>query len=92
MTEAIDAVADEFAALAGFRGLVCLERDSTRNEIMVITLWEAEGIEATEAVSEAGRRRIAATTDLGVCSKRYEVLRVILGAETQLNVMEYLAS
>jgi hypothetical protein len=92
LTEAIDAVAEEFASLPEFRGLLCLERDGTRDEIVVVTLWDADGLDATEAVSEAGRKRIAATTDLGVCSKRYEVLRSVSGHTTIGTVLEPLAS
>lgn len=65
--------------------------DATRNEVIVITLWDGDGLEATEAVSEAGRKRIAATTDLGVCSKHYDVLRLFSGATTPVTVLEALA-
>jgi hypothetical protein len=92
LTEAIDAVTEEFASLPDFRGLLCLERDGARDEVIVVTLWDGDGLDATEAVSEAGRRRIAATTDLGVCSKRYEVLRLVSGLTMLETVVEPLAS
>jgi hypothetical protein len=46
---------------------------------MVVTFWEGTGLEDTQAASEVARQRIAATTDLGVSSKCYDVLRMISG-------------
>ena len=92
LTEAIDTVTDEFASFPDFQGLLCLERDSTRNEVIVITLWDGDGLEVTEAVSESGRKRIAATTDLGVCSRRYDVLRLVPGLTMADRVVEASAS
>lgn len=80
MTEALDGVGDKFASHPDFRGLLCLQHDSIRNEIMVITLWDGDGLEETQDVSEIGRKRIAATTDLGVSSKAYNVLRLVPGS------------
>jgi len=80
LVDALDGVAEMFAHNSDFRGLVCLEHDSTRNEIMVITLWDGRGIQDTQHDSELARRRIAATTDLGVSSKCYHVLRMVPGS------------
>ena len=77
LTKAVDAVADEYSLVEGFQGLLCLKREGIRNEMIVVTLWDGDGLEATDARSEVNRRRIAATTDLGVCTRRYEVLRQI---------------
>ena len=77
--EALDGVAEMFAHHADFGGLVCLTRDSVRKEIIVITLWEGEGLDVTQKGSELARERIAATTDLGVSTKCYEVLRLVPG-------------
>lgn len=77
LTKAIDAVADEYSLIEGFRGLLCLKREGIRNEMIVVTLWDGDGLEATDEQSEANRRRIASTTDLGVCTRRYEVLRQV---------------
>jgi hypothetical protein len=77
LTKAVDAVADEYSMIEEFRGLLCLKREGIRNEMIVVTLWDGDGLEATNAQSETNRRRIAATTDLGVCTRRYEVLRQI---------------
>jgi len=79
LVDALDGVAEMFAHHSDFRGLVCLEHDSTRNEIMVITLWDGRGIQDTQHDSELARRRIA-TTDLGVSSKCYHVLRMVPGS------------
>ncbi len=80
VTKALDDVAGHFAENPDFRGLVCLEHASTRHEVIVLTLWDGEGLESSHVVSEAARERIAATTDLGVTSRSYEVLRLIPGA------------
>ena len=74
LVKAIDSLADEYCLINGFDGLLCLAHDGIRNEILVVTLWNEDGREATEALSEANRHRIAATTGLGVCTRRYEVL------------------
>ena len=56
-----------------FRGLVCLERGEDRHEVVAITLWAGSGLEDTENDAERTRKRIAATTDLGVSTKTYNV-------------------
>jgi hypothetical protein len=56
-----------------FRGLVCLERGEDRHEVVAITLWAGSGLEETEHDAERTRKRIAATTDLGVSTKTYNV-------------------
>jgi len=82
LSEALDGVTDMFAHHSDFRGLVCLAHDSMRKEVIVITLWDGDGLEFTQQGSEMARQRIAATTDLGVSSKYYEVLRLIPGSLT----------
>lgn len=91
LTAALDCVGDQFAQHPDFRGLLCLEHDSLRNEIVVITLWDGEGLEATQAVSEQGREQIAATSDLGVSSRCYNVLRLVSGSVESI-LAEALAS
>jgi len=86
LSEALDGVAAMFADQSDFRGLVCLTRDSVRKEIMVITLWDGEGLEATQEGSDEARRRIASTTDLGVSSRSYEVLRLVPGSFSLVSV------
>ncbi len=74
-------------------GLVCLEHDGPRHEIVVLTLWEGDGLQATQDVSERGRRQIADTTDLGVSSKCYDVLRLVPGpVAVERTLAEALAS
>jgi len=66
-----------------FRGLVCLEHDdNVRNEVIVITLWDGQGLDDTAAEAEASRRQIADAIDLGVSSRCYEVLRLVPGSAT----------
>ena len=80
LTAALDGVSQMFAGDADFRGLVCLEHDGARNEIMVMTLWDGQGLDDTQHDSEIARQRIAATTDLGVSSKCYDVIRLVPGS------------
>jgi hypothetical protein len=74
LTHALDHASTDLAKNPNFRGLLGLERESGRHEIMVITLWEGKGLEDSAAESEASRRLIADAVDLGVSCKSYEVL------------------
>ena len=76
LVQALDGVAEMFAHQSDFRGLVCLEQDGARNEVLVMTFWEGTGLEDSQAGSEVARQQIASTTDLGVSSKSYDVLRM----------------
>ena len=83
ITKAVDGVADRVGKHPGFLGLVCLEHDdNVRNEVIVITLWDAQGLEDTAAAAETSRRQIADAIDLGVSSKCYDVLRLVPGSAT----------
>jgi len=42
---------------------------------VMISLWDAQGLKATDAEGEEARRRIAETTDTGVTSRKLSVLR-----------------
>ena len=77
LNKALDATAARLARHAGFRGLTCLERVGQRHEIIVFSMWEGEGLEETEAEAERTRRKIAETSDLGVRTEDYRVLRQI---------------
>ena len=93
LSDALDGVAEIFSRNPEFRGLVCLDYDGPRHEIMVMTLWDGDGLENTQGDSEQGRQRIAATTDLGVSSRSYDVLRLIPGPASLERVLaENLAS
>jgi hypothetical protein len=87
VAEALDSITERFAHHPGFRGLLCLEHDSARSEIVIITLWDGGGLEDTQEVSDLGREQIAATTDLGVSSRCYDVLRLVPGPATIETVM-----
>jgi len=83
ITKALDRVAERVAKHPDFRGLVCLEHDDdVRNEVIVITLWDGQGLDDTAAEAEASRRQIADAIDLGVSSRCYEVLRLVPGSAT----------
>jgi len=86
LSEALDGVAAMFADQSDFGGLLCLTHDGVRKEIMVITLWDGEGLKATQEGSDEARRRIASTTDLGVSSRAYEVLRLVPGSFSLVGV------
>jgi hypothetical protein len=73
---ALDAVSERFAQHPGFEGLVCLEHDSVRHQIIVITLWGGHGLEDMQVESELAQQQIAAITDLGVSNTCYDVVRL----------------
>jgi len=79
LTKALDGVVERCNKHSDFRGLVCLEHDNVRDEIIVITLWDGQGLETTVAEAEVSRQQIADAVDLGVSSKCYEVLRLVPG-------------
>jgi len=74
LSEALDVAADKLAEHPDFRGLLCLKHESDRHQIIVISLWDGQGLEDTAAESESSRQLIAAAVDMGVSSKSYEVL------------------
>jgi hypothetical protein len=80
LTEALDVAAVRFAEHPDFRGLLCLDHDSIRNEIMVITLWDGQGLENTETEHVYAQQQIAAAVDLGVSTKCYDVVRFVPGS------------
>ncbi|MGA2521580.1 MAG: hypothetical protein ABSG81_12280 [Acidimicrobiales bacterium] len=71
---AMDAAAGDFAALPGFGGLLGLVDDSPRPQVLMISLWDAQGLRATAAEGEEARRRIAEIADTGVTSRVLSVL------------------
>ena len=76
MEAAMDSALARFERHPEFLGLVCLERGEDRHEIVAITLWGGRGLEDTERDAERTRKGIAATTDLGVTTKTYNVFRL----------------
>jgi hypothetical protein len=80
LTEALDRALLRFNEHPDFRGLLCLNHDVGHNQIMVITMWDGEGLEETQAESDYGQDQIAATSDLGVNSTNFDVLRFAQGS------------
>jgi hypothetical protein len=81
LTEALDTAAEKLATNEDFRGILCLKSESVRHEIVVISLWDGQGLEDTAVEAEAHRQLIAEAVDLGVTSRCYEVLGFDPGAE-----------
>jgi len=79
---ALDASLRGYAREPGFKGLLCLERDGLRDQVMIITLWDAHGAQATAHKAEDVRELIAAAADMGVTSRAFEVLGFIPGPST----------
>jgi hypothetical protein len=80
LADALDVAAERFASHPDFRGLLCLDHDSIRNEIMVITLWDGDGLQSTEAEHIDAQAQISAAVDLGVSTKCYDVVRFVPGS------------
>ena len=78
------------AECPGFGGLLCLAHDGTRQQIVVITLWDGEGMAATAAEHERTRQHIAATTDLGVTSRTDSVVMLVPGRVDPAEVVQHL--
>jgi hypothetical protein len=79
LRDALDAVSEGFAHNPHFRGLVCLEHDSVRHQILVISLWDAAALEETQEESDLAQAQIAAAIDLGVNTTTYTVMRLVPG-------------
>jgi hypothetical protein len=80
LTEILDGVTKQFARRSDFRGLVYLEDNHARHQIVIVTLWDGNELEDTQAEAELARERIAAATDMAVSSRCYSVVRLVLGA------------
>ena len=73
--EALDEATDRFVTYPGFGGFLCLEHDGARQQVTVISLWDAEKMDTT--ATEEARHLIRRATDLGVISRTDNVLRFI---------------
>ena len=80
LSKALDTVSVRFAKHPDFRGLLCLEHDSVLHQIIVITMWDADGFDNTQAEFDLAQQEIAATIDLGVSSMGYDVVRLVTTA------------
>ena len=79
MPDVVDAMGDaagRFAAYPGFGGMLGLVDDSHRPQVLVISLWDAQGLGASAGEGEEARRRIAETADSGVTSRVLSVFHI----------------
>jgi len=74
LCHALDAAMTRWRHRAGFRGLLCMEHDGLREQVMLITLWDAGGLATTASQAEEARELIADATEAGVSSCTYEIL------------------
>ncbi len=81
LTRALDVAAEKLAKNDDFRGILCLENENGRHEIMVISLWDGDGLSDTAVEAEISRQLIEVAVDLGVSSKCYRVLGFDPGAK-----------
>src|ERR1700692_1236992 len=79
LMEALDAGAAHLAGHPDFRGFVCLDHDSLRHQIIIVSLWDGDGLEDTEEAFAVATRQIAACVELGMNRTEYEVLRLVPG-------------
>jgi hypothetical protein len=89
MPSAIEALNASLAKLdqsPGYKGLLCLEHDGIRNQILVITLWDAVGLASSAQVAGDAMALISAVTRSGVSNQAYEVLGFVPGPDGIPNV------
>ena len=80
--QALDAARERFEHDDSFKGMLCLEEDGLRNQLVIVTLWEGAGLDASADEAEEAKTRIASATDTGVTSRTYDVLRIgLVGRE-----------
>jgi hypothetical protein len=80
MTSVIVALNASLAKLnhsPGYKGLLCLEHDGVRNQILIITLWDLEGLASSAQEAEEAMALISDVSDSGVSIRAYEVLGFI---------------
>ena len=82
MPSVIEAVNQSLAKLdhsPGYRGLLCLEQDGVRDEMIIITLWETGDAAATAHRAEYDplAASISDATRAVVTSRAYEVLAFV---------------
>ena len=80
LTAALDVASEKLGKNPDFRGVLCLENETCRHEVIVISLWDGAGLEDSAAEAEASRQLIEEAVDLGVTSRCYEVLGFDPGA------------
>ena len=80
LAAALDVASEKLGKNPDFRGVLCLENESRRHEVVVISLWDGEGLSDTAVEAEISRQLIEVAVDLGVTSKCYRVLGFDPGA------------
>lgn len=61
----------------GYKGLLCLEHDGVRKQLIIITLWSTADLAATAHRAEDALASLFDATDTGVTSWAYEVLALL---------------
>jgi hypothetical protein len=61
----------------GYKGLLCLEHDGVRNQLLIITLWDSEGLALSAQEAQEAMASISDVSDSGVSTREYEVLGFI---------------
>lgn len=77
VASALETAVARFEQEDSYRGLLCLEESGLRNQLVIITLWDAAGLADTAHEADAAKELISAATDTGVTSRTYEVLRFV---------------
>ena len=89
VVDALDRVRERLEKNPDFRGLVCLEGQGKRHQVMVLTLWDGDGLDEMRDEDEQARLQIAETCDLGVRSEEYDVLRHFTGGTVSTRITPY---
>jgi hypothetical protein len=76
---ALDEAMKRFTDYPGFAGFLCLEHDGARQQVTVISLWNADKMDP--AAIEEARELIRVATDLGVTNRTDQVLRFVTEPE-----------
>jgi hypothetical protein len=84
--EALDASLGTLNHSAGYKGLLCLEHEGVRNQLLIITLWDEVGLASSAQEAGDAMALISDVTNSGVSSRTYEVLGLIPGPDGIPNV------
>ena len=86
VVEALDASLATLNKSPGYKGLLALEHDGVRNQLVIITLWDAAGLPSSAQEAEEAMALISDVTNSGVSSRAYGVLGFIPGCDGIPNV------
>jgi hypothetical protein len=70
-------VLPQFLAIPQFLGFVALQSEGSRQEIVAMSFWE-DGLESSEAISEAFRDEIERVTGTTPARKQYNVAKLMV--------------